>query len=251
MKIVEIRKDQLVYLDDQGNIGSVPNNPYWRLKLKRYNGDRIYHKFNDECEIQETFNQGIFNFTVKSEGIDSIIQIRVEWADDVATAIENEDLNSMLEIFEIHRSGGKGFQEKMLDSLMNQYSGRIEVTDKGFIIDKRFMVDRNGTAHINQHYDGISGDKKKQKKIADSWKFICIVAAQARKRKLRLPDGTETEIDPTDDTILRKILFLLRPNMNDRVFTDQLTDTIREELEYDNDEYEHKQRKKRSSPGVQ
>ena len=48
MKIVEIRKDQLVYLDDQGNIGSVPNNPYWRLKLKRYNGDRIYHKFNDE-----------------------------------------------------------------------------------------------------------------------------------------------------------------------------------------------------------
>ena len=251
MKIVEIRKDQLVYLDDQGNIGSVPNNPYWRLKLKRYNGDRIYHKFNDECEIQETFNQGIFNFTVKSEGIDSIIQIRVEWADDVATAIENEDLNTMLEIFEIHRSGGKGFQEKMLASLMNKYSGRIEVTDKGFIIDKRFMVDRNGTAHINQHYDGISGDKKKQKKIADSWKFICIVAAQARKRKLRLPDGTETEIDPTDDTILRKILFLLRPNMNDRVFTDQLTDTIREELEYDNDEYEHKQRKKRSSPGVQ
>jgi hypothetical protein len=113
------------------------------------------------------------------------------------------------------------------------------------------MVDRNGTAHINQNYDGISGDKKKQKKIADNWKFICIVAAQARKRKLRLPDGTETEIDPTDDTILRKILFLLRPNMNDSVFTNQLTDTILEELEYDNDEYEHKQRKKRSNPGVQ
>ena len=42
----------------------------------------------------------------------------------------------------------------------------------------------------------------------------------------------------------------LRPNMNDSVFTNQLTDTIREELEYDNDEYEYKQRKKRSSPGV-
>ena len=188
---------------------------------------------------------------LQTSDIDSIIQIRIEWADDVATAIENEDLNTMLEIFEIHRSGGKGFQEKMLDSLMNQYSGRIEVTDKGFIIDKRFMVDRNGTAHINQNYDGISGDKKKQKKIADNWKFICIVAAQARKRKLRLPDGTETEIDPTYETKLRNILFLLRPNINDLVFTDKLTDTILEELEYDNDEYEHKQRKKRSSPGVQ
>ena len=39
--------------------------------------------------------------------------------------------------------------------------------------------------------------------------------------------------------------------MNDSVFTNQLTDTILEELEYDNDEYEHKQRKKRSNPGVQ
>ena len=41
MKIVEFRKDQLVFQDDQGNIDAVPNNPYWRLKLKRFNGDRI------------------------------------------------------------------------------------------------------------------------------------------------------------------------------------------------------------------
>jgi|TARA_R110002051_G_scaffold61748_4_gene113221 hypothetical protein len=248
MKIVEFRKDQLVFQDDQGNIDAVPNNPYWRLKLKRFAGDRIYHKFNDDVDIQETYNQGIFNFRVISDGIESVVQIRVEWSDDVSTAIENEDLDTMLMIFEIHRSGGKGFQEKMLDALMNQYAGRIEVTDLGFIIDGRFMVDRHGSARVNSLYKG-TGDK--QKKLTDKeWKFICIVAAGVRKRKVRMPNGEEIEIDPVDEQIMRKILFLLNPNMSDRVFTNQLPSIIREELTYDDDEINHKTRKRKHA-GVQ
>jgi hypothetical protein len=130
---------------------------------------------------------------------------------------------------------------------MNQYSGRIEVTDLGFIIDGRFMVDRNGSARVNIMYKGTG---EKQKKLTDiQWKFICIVAAGVRKRKVRMPSGEEIEIDPVDEQIMRKILFLLNPNMSDRVFTNQLPDIIKEELTYDDDEINHKRKHKHA--GVQ
>ena len=197
---------------EDGKIESIANTPYWRLKMEKFEGERMYWKFNDDVELQETYNNGIFNLFWG----DDVINIGIEYQDDVATAIKTNNLKGMDKLYHAHKRNV--YKKEMIKNVISSYGDRIEITDRGFIIDDLFMVDRHGTAYRRN---------KEGKKI--DWKFVCIVA-KSKKKSMRLPNGVDIIISDLDDTIIAKMLFLLHHDTchKDNVFMDQLDPELRE-----------------------
>ena len=238
--IVDERDDQIIIQDDiTGRIESYPNAPYWRLKLKQFNKERIYHKFGRNVEIQETYDIGIFNLTIEGH----TLNVRDVWRDDVARAIIDGDEMQIKQIYAHHQ--GQGVQSKMVEALLTQFPNRIRVEDEGFIVDDMFKIDRHGSASYRSNMKKFKATGQQQ--ITSDWSFLCIVSKARSKKKVKLPSGEIIEIDPLDEQIIDKILFLLEPNMKDSVFTNQLPDEIKEILKRNDErEYTNKQHKDRA-----
>ena len=64
--IRSVRDDHLVVYYN-GKIMTKINDTYNNLKYGKYDGNRIFYKFNDEAEVQETYDDRIFNCTYKEE----------------------------------------------------------------------------------------------------------------------------------------------------------------------------------------
>ena len=132
--------------------------------MEKFEGERIYWKFNDDVELQETYNNGIFNLFWG----DDVINIGIEYQDDVATAIKTNNLKGMDKLYHAHKRNV--YKKEMIKNVISSYGDRIYISDRGFIIDDIFMVDRPGTAY----------QRNKEGKKFD-WKFVCIVAKAKRK----------------------------------------------------------------------
>ena len=238
--IIDEREDQIVFQNDvTGRIESYPSRPYWQLRLKTFNNERIYHKFGRNVEIQETYNEGIFNLTIEGH----TLNIRDVWRDDVARAILDGDEMQIKKIYAHHQ--GQGVQSKMVEALITQFPNRVEVKDEGFIIDGMFKIDRHGSASYRSNMKKFKADG--QQKITSDWSFLCIVSKAVAKKKVKLPTGETIEINPLDEQIIDKILFLLEPNMKDTIFTHQLPEEIKEILRRNDErDYTDKQHESRA-----
>jgi hypothetical protein len=188
------------------------NDSYNNLKYGKYEGNRIFYKFNDEAEVQETYDDRIFNCRYKDE------TMQVRKSEDICKAINNDNLDDYTIVFketyyEIHRI------ELITDLVKHSFGERVQLkNDNTFVIDDRFMVDDKATAHYStkgqNHKHTMDRDKR--------WKFLCIVVkGRPRKKGIKTKIGI-VELDEKLLEILAKISYLLNPNMNDSILTSQL-----------------------------
>ena len=231
--IDDTSEHELIILEENGDVKTIANTPYWKLKMQKFDGERMYHKFNDEVTVQETFTNGIFNLFWGAD----VINIGIEHQDDVAIAIEKDEVKHLDLLYHAHKRNI--YKKEMITNIISAYGERIRILDMGFIIDDMFMVDRHGTAYKKKKIgeittmDNFTTDPHSGKKILnlDDWAFVCIVA-HAQKKSIRLPNGVDIIVSDLDDTIIAKILFLLHHETchKDSVFMNQLDDEFREIL---------------------
>ena len=62
MKILEEKKDFIIYKNDDNETIVTPNNVYNNLKLSEYNNERILYE-KGKYSIQETYDPMIFNIS--------------------------------------------------------------------------------------------------------------------------------------------------------------------------------------------
>ena len=205
--IRSVRDDHLIVYYN-GKIMTKINDSYNNLKYGKYDGNRIFYKFDDEAMIQETYDDRIFNCTYKGE------TMQVRKSEKICESILDNSIDNYAVVFketyyEIHKI------ELITGLIKRSYGERVKLrNDDSFVIDDRFMVDSNATAHYS----------KKSKK--DSWEFLCIVVkGRPRKKSIKTKIGL-VELDEKLLEILSKIQFLLYPNMTDGVFTSQLPEWL-------------------------
>ena len=213
--IRSVREDHLVVYYN-GKVMTKINDQYNNLKYGKYDGNRIFYKFNDEAEVQETYDDRIFNCIYKGE------TMQVRKSENICEAINNDNLDDYALVFketyyEIHRI------ELITDLVKRSYGERVKLkNDNTFVIDDRFKVDDKATAyHIKKgqnHKHTMDNDKR--------WEFLCIVVkGKPRKKGIKTKIGI-VELDEKLLEILAKINFLINPNMTDTVFTSQLPEWL-------------------------
>ncbi len=233
-QIISERETTLLVLEN-GKIKQLSKDLYNLIRVKRFNNERIIQTFNDinsddEIEVQETFNKGIFNVKYK----DVVIQLRNR--NKVCSGIEDwyhtNEIKSLVEQFtEQYKIQERTKIARVIAGMFPD--DRVVAVDDGFEIDGIWKVDNQGTAFINskphtrfsEHatYDPHNPDGKIDNK--SKWKFLCIVP----KGKI-YPTQIDTEIGKVDITetdvgILSKIAFLLdERKIFDTVFFDQIKD---------------------------
>jgi len=210
MKIIKLLKEHIIFENADGTASIEPNTPYFRMKILEFKGDRIRYDIPIEgIEIIETFNGMIFNISLNGVTITT----RPNMADEVVSSFN--DTEKIYDIFD--RYNNNKYNVKLLEGILSKYGERIKVNDFGFVIDNLFLVDRNGVAW---NWGG------KYKTIDHSTNIssgaICIVVNKTQQLRIRDSHGSIIVIDQLGYIILSKIEFLLRPNLNDTVFTNQL-----------------------------
>jgi hypothetical protein len=192
------------------------NDSYNNLKYGKYDGNRIFYKFDDEAEVQETYDDRIFNCTYKGE------TMQVRKSEKICESINNANLDDYAIIFketyyEIHKI-------ELITSLVKRsYGERVKLRDDNtFVVDDRFMVDDKASAYYSKrgqnHKHTMDNDKR--------WEYLCIVVkGKPRKKAIKTKIGL-VELDEKLLEILAKINFLINPNMTDTVFTSQLPEWL-------------------------
>ena len=205
--IRSVREDHLVVYFN-GKIMTKINDSYNQLKYGKYEGNRIFYKFNDEAEVQETYDDRIFNCKYKDE------TMQVRKSEDICNAINNDNLDDYAIVFketyyEIHKI------ELITDLVKRSYGERVQLkNDDMFVVDSRFMVDSKATAHYGTRSSN------------GHWKFLCIVVkGRPRKKAIKTKIGL-VELDEMLLQILAKINYLLNPNISDTILTGQLPEWL-------------------------
>ena len=213
--IRSVRDDHLIVYYN-GKIMTKINDSYNNLKYGKYDGNRIFYKFDDEAMIQETYDDRIFNCTYKGE------TMQVRKSEKICESILDNNVDSYATVFketyyEIHRI------ELITDLVKRSYGERVQLkNDNTFVIDDRFMVDDKATAHYGKKGQSHKHTAEKDKR----WEFLCIVVkGRPRKKSIKTKIGL-VELDEMLLHILAKINFLLYPTMTDTVFTSQLPEWL-------------------------
>lgn len=209
--LLEERKDMLVLIL-HGKVQTVPLTPYTEVKYKHFNGNRVAYRFNEEMEVQETYDDGIFNCTYKTA------QMQIRKRDAIAYTI-----------LQHHRCGSTSAYEKLflqeyaegncmdlLKFMLAGYRRRLRFEGNSndeaiYIDDGSFKVDRHGNAYV---------------KDDDKYRTICIVVqGNLSETSVETPIG-RVSLDERALTILAKMMFLLNPNIEDEVFRRQVPPQI-------------------------
>lgn len=219
IRLLESNSNHMVIISDENKVETIPLTSYHILKvLPEYS---IYR--NDEGRItwnfesgsaQETYDTRIFNIKFNNKRF----QLRELQADKLCDIILNNDNSGFLEL------AGQCYQEQnqedLVKLLLEPFLDRLKITKKGIYIDGIFKVGWSGTAFVREIlYDKHKGISK--------FKHLCIVPkGLVREQRINTPMG-EMVLNPVLQTIISKIVFLLHPNMQDKVFTNQLGNKLK------------------------
>jgi hypothetical protein len=235
--ILEHRNDMYVLLFRSSNkVVTVPATPYNTLKYEHFGGNRIAYRFNAEMEIQETYNDGVFNCTYR----DMSMQIRSHDVLAVAVMEHMHYLKPSLYESLFREEYEKLHQVDLLKYMLAGYRDRVRVvtmTQTGssnnnssnnscsdmdvYIDDGLFKIDAHGNAHV------LSFDNENDGEV---YKKICIVAhGNMQCSNVDTPVGP-VRMNEQTVTTLAKAMFLLDPNLDDEVFTRQLPQYVLDEL---------------------
>ena len=207
--ILEERDELYLVQSEENGVSTLPKNDYFVLKLKHFDGNRIFYDFEDETggnavrKVEETYNDGIFNCYCDDE------MIQIADSQGISRAIIDKDGNEFDSIFA--RWYGIKSQHNMINIMLHQYKHRFEFDEANnmYIVDDMFCVDMHGVA------------KQKKEK---SFSPVCIVVNSAVKPKIiRLPGIRKpVVVNEITQTMIAKMLFLMFPK-KDNVFLEQLT----------------------------
>lgn len=224
MKILEVRPEQVICLEKNGQISTRPNSPYYSLRYFKFGNKRIGYTFSDTSYVMETFDERIFNCWHDGRRL----QLRQDLSEQLAAAVNHhENYGNVREYAELFN---RAFLEEpsweMLDMYLRNIVGVQKVKD-GFIIYESFKIDFKGNAWIRPQ----GKDEKFNKN--NPWVSLCIVMkgtrhADTTKDTGYLPDttGTMVEVNALTMTIISKIVFLLNPNLKDQSFIGQLSKNL-------------------------
>lgn len=216
--LLEDRQDQLIVLDLNGKVDTKPKTEYFVLKFKDFDGDRIFYQFDKESWIQETYNDGIFNCVFKSE------RMQIRTANRIAFCINwhknNKNAKLGLKPFEelFKKNFVKYIQLDVLKSILKPFEHRIKYHDDGIEIDDRFFVNKNAQAHYKKQ--GI-------------YESLCIVADGYLENFDVDSKIGDIEINAKTLEIVAKVMFLIKPDITDSVFFEQLPKELQEQLKRD------------------
>lgn len=223
MKILEIRPEQVICRENNGNISTRPNSAYYSLRYFTYQNKRIGYTFSDKSYVMETFDERIFNCWHDGKRL----QLRQDLSERLATAISHHrEYGNMREYAELFNMA---FEEEPSWEMLNLYLRNIKGVEHvkgGFIIYDAFKIDHKGNAWIRPQSDDP------QQKLPD-WNSLCIVMQGSKhmyqmEKGSFLPDefGNMIQVNALTMTIISKIVFLLKPNLKDEAFTAQLSKNL-------------------------
>lgn len=209
--IVETRDDLYVVQTDDG-VCTLPRTAYFELKYAHMHGNRIFHSWEDGVSVEETYNDGIFNCTHRGR------RIQISDGDGIATAVLRGDAAAYVEIFDQWYEATA--QKEVVKTLLAPYGHRVAITKAGYVVDGMFLVDEHGMAHV------AAGEPSAETESGYGWRSLCIVVSVGGLRSLSgmsVACGEhENRVNSVTATIVSKLMFLLRPNMDDLVFANQL-----------------------------
>jgi len=207
--ILEERTDQLIIRDLDGRIDSVPKTEFFMLKYKEFNGERIYYQFDKNSYVQETYDIGIFNCILNG------VRMQLRNSERIAFAInwhKHSNAKSLLlrmkpfqELFT--KNFVKNIQLGVLKSILKAFEDRIKYRKDGIEIDQRFFVDKNAQAFFKNN---------------NKWDDLCIVAKGYLHDFDIESEMGNIEINSKSLEIVAKVMFLLEPDMKDKIFTGQI-----------------------------
>lgn len=215
--ILEARKDMFVLVLN-GKVQTVPLTPYTEVKYRHFNGNRIAYRFNQEMEVQETYDDGIFNCTYRTA------QMQIRKRDAIADAIlqhyKRESTSAYERLF-LQEYADRNCID-LLKFMLAGYRQRLRFEEKGnseeaIHVDDSFKVDRHGNAYV--------------KDDNHEYRRICIVVqGNLSETSVETPIG-RIRLDETALTILAKTMFLLNPKLEDEVFRRQVPSQVLASLE--------------------
>lgn len=207
--VLDVRPEVISLLSNDQYTYTMRNTPYNMERVVRRADQRIDYKFDENNFFQETYDKRIFNCTYAGLHF----QTRMEFADAICELVQQ------------HRDGRPGIVQKyknlvarasketpnyeVLGVFLSQLAGVSKVKKGWWIHGKHFRVDLRGDVHI------MEGEK--------SLRRLCLVmATTGTKGYLPTPAGEAVKVNPITLTIISKIMFMLNPNLADKVLTDQL-----------------------------
>lgn len=218
--LLEDREDQIIIQDMNGHIDTKPKTDYFMLKFGEFDGDRIFYQFNADSWIQETYNEGIFNLIYKNERMQLTDSNKICFCINFHKS--NKNSVHALEPFEelFKKNYADKLETDVLKSILKPFEHRLNFIEHGVEVDNRFYVDKLGQAHSKKN--GV-------------WTSLCIVAFGVGSNDSFDIDSVigNVEINSKSLEIIAKVMFLLKPDTKDSVFTSQLSKELQEELRRD------------------
>jgi len=216
--IIDSDYKTLTIIDSKGLMKIRNLNEYNLMKYDKFNGNRIILKLGKNAEIQETYNNGIFNVRIKT------LRTQLRDKEKICLCInhylETKDLTPLKDLLKDKFQASVDIN--LLKQFLFKYEPRLKYKFNELIIDNRFKVD-----HVGQAYYYNKNIKK--------WTPLCIVATGNLNQVFQIHDKVLGSFKSNYKTleIVSKTFFLLNPNLNDKVFYNQLDKGLKEELKRD------------------
>ena len=211
--IIAKRDTHIVIRNKRDEYVHRPNDTYNIVKYGTFQANRIFHKWNSECRVEETYNERIFNCYYKGQ----LLQLRK--ANDICEAILSKDKEVFIDLFK------KNYYDlnkaQLLQGLVDDNStlkGRVKRTKNDeFIVDDVFKVDSHANTYVMQTHR-IKDSKRERK-----WDNLCTVLPRTiKKRIIHTKEIGDVEVDQATLRCLTKIFGLIQPHTWDSVIWNQL-----------------------------
>ena len=195
-----------------------PNDSYNILKYESFGGNRVMHTFDNECKVEETYNERIFNCYYK----DQLLQLRN--ANEICEAIISKDNQLFIDLFK------KNFYDlnkaQLLQGLVDNNStlkGRVRRTkNDDFIVDDCFKVDSHANTYVLEHHY-IKNTKREKR-----WRNLCTVVPRTiKKMNIYTKEIGNVEVDQATLRCLTKIFGLIQPHTWDSVIWNQIPNWLK------------------------
>ena len=215
--IIAKRDTHIVIRNKRDEYVHRPNDTYNIVKYGTFQANRIFHKWNSECRVEETYNERIFNCYYKGQ----LLQLRK--ANDICEAILSKDKEVFIDLFK------KNYYDlnkaQLLQGLVDDNStlkGRVKRMKQApycddFLVDDVFRVDGHANTYVlESHY--IKNTKREKK-----WRNLCTVIPKTlKKMTIHTKEIGDVEVDQATLRCLTKIFGLIQPNTWDSVIWNQL-----------------------------
>jgi len=215
--IIAKRDTHIVIRNKRDEYVHRPNDTYNIVKYGTFQANRIFHKWNSECRVEETYNERIFNCYYKGQ----LLQLRK--ANDICEAILSKDKEIFIDLFK------KNYYDlnkaQLLQGLVDDNStlkGRVKRMKQApycddFLVDDVFRVDGHANTYVlESHY--IKNTKREKK-----WRNLCTTIPKSlRPMKIHTKEIGYVEVDQATLRCLTKIFGLIQPNTWDSVIWNQL-----------------------------